>query len=417
MQVKQVSLTNFRNYPRIRVGLALGKSILIGENAQGKSNFLEAIELAGAGRSARTSHDQELIRWGADHMRLEVVFERQGVDESVAILLQQPGTRGSRSLNKQVLVNGVSQSSVRSLLGRLVTVSFKSQDLNLLRGGPKFRREWIDSVVLRLRPAFQEILSSYQKVIGQRNRLLKHLFEKGRITVSDQDQLLAWDRQLGRFGSQIIKERLKVLTELLPAAQTHQNHLSGQREALEADYLFRAPDPQESEENAGGPEPDANEGLQSHSSESMSAEKLCRAEEKEVAQLLVKLLKERRAEEIGRRQSIIGPHRDDINFRLNNVSAATYASQGQQRSLVLSIKLAELARITDELQEAPILLLDDVLAELDASRQALIMSAVHSDTQTIITTTHLAGFQPEWLAEATIFSVQGGSLCELKQPV
>src|SRR5262249_2454203 len=151
-----------------------------------------------------------------------------------------------RALEKQIKINGVVQGSAKSLLGRLVTVSFKSDDLNLLRLGPKCRRDWINEVAVRLRPAYQEMISNFQKVVVQRNRLLKSLFERHRVTVSDQDQLLAWDKQLARYGAQIIKQRLQVLSELVPLATGHQKHLSAGRELLAADYLFRMPEARES---------------------------------------------------------------------------------------------------------------------------------------------------------------------------
>ncbi len=276
-------------------------------------------------------------------------------------------------------------------------------DLNLLRGGPKYRRDWIDGVILRIRPTFLDVLSSYAKVISQRNRLLKNIFESKRVTVTDQDQLLAWDKQLARFGSQIIKERMRVLSELLPRAQENQSHLSGRRESLKADYYFKAPESKEEESDIG-------DTVVPVAAPASSMTSLLAADENEIAHTLMRLLKERRREEIARKQSLIGPHRDDISLALNDSSAVTFASQGQQRSLVLSLKLAELERLTESCGESPVLLLDDVMAELDAGRQRLLMSAVGDNTQTIITTTHLAGFEPTWLEGATIYRVATGTI-------
>lgn len=408
MQVKQVSLTNFRNYPDVRVEFGRGRTILIGENAQGKSNFLEAIEFAGIGKSERASHDADLIRWGAERFLIEVAFDGFGAEQTIALSFSRAkgGRNGARTVDRQLKINGVSQGSIKALLGHLVTVSFKSQDLSLLRGGPSDRRDWIDGVILRLRPAFHDVLSKYQKVVAQRNRLLKMLFDKGRLTVSDQDQLLSWDKQLASFGVQIIKQRLKLLSELLPLAQQHQSYLSGRKEALTADYLFKAAE--RKDEGDAADEVGPGDGNGGKAAPVFSLEHINQAEEAEVEQVLLRLLKERRGEEIARRQSILGPHRDDIVLRLNDASAVDFASQGQQRSLVLSLKLAELERLSESLQETPVLLLDDVLAELDAGRQGLLMSAVSAATQTIITTTHLAGFEPAWLEDATIYSVQSG---------
>lgn len=409
MKVRQVTVSNFRNYAEATVSLDSGKTILIGENAQGKSNFLEAIEIVSAGKSPRAARDADLIRWGADKMSIDISFERQGIEETVFFGLSAAGSvkPGSRPYERHFKVNGVTYKQSKALLGHLVIVSFKSLDLNLLRGGPKCRREWIDEVIFRLRPSFTDVASDYQKTVSQRNRLLKMLFEKRRLTVTDSEQLLAWDKQLARFGARIIKERLKLLSEILPRAALHQSHLSGKKEVLQADYLFKAPEPRESDEpDCSSPEVEGN----GHQPEPVSVDRLVEADEREVAIMLLRLLKERRGEELARKQSLIGPHRDDVVLRLNGASAVDFASQGQQRSLVLSLKLAELEQLTESLGERPVLILDDVMAELDAGRQQLLMSAIGKSTQTIITTTHLAGFEPSWLEDATIFSVASGKI-------
>ncbi|MBX9877093.1 MAG: DNA replication/repair protein RecF [Candidatus Obscuribacterales bacterium] len=377
MQVKEVTLNNYRNYKQVEVQLAPGKNILIGDNAQGKSNFLEAIEVSSRGKSARTSDDFELIAWKKSPMQLKVVFERGGYDEEIAISLNRPDT--ASRLEKRVTINGVKPPSTKALFGKLVSVTFSTQDLSMLRDGPKFRRDWIDTILFSLTPSYQDTLSNYQKVVTQRNRLLKTIFEKGRVTVSDQDQLIVWDKQLAHYGSTIIRSRIKLLKELLPLAEKYQSHLSKESELLTADYLSTAASFDESSEA-------------------------------EIADTLMTILKKCRAEEIARKQTVVGPHRDDITFNLNGASALAFASQGQQRSLVLSLKLAELDLIKNKLNESPVLLLDDVLAELDVDRQGLLMSALNGDMQTIITTTHLSKFEPEWLNEANIFSVTAGQV-------
>ncbi len=409
MIVKQVTLTNFRNYRHSQVDLSAGKTILIGANAQGKSNFLEAMEIACYGKSARAAEDSELVRWGEDHMSINVLFARGGFEQTTSLALKQATKpkQTSRVLEKQIKINGVIQTSAKGLFGRLVTVSFKSDDLSLLRLGPKCRRDWINEVAVRLRPAYQDIVANFQKVIVQRNRLLKGLFEKHRVTVTDQDQLLAWDKQLARYGSQIIKQRMQVLAELMPLAARHQQHLSGLTELLGADYLFKMPEARELDDDpglAGEPSPQAT---------TVSAADICDADEQEIAALLLTLLKQRRGEEIARKQTLVGPHRDDIAFRVNDANAVSFASQGQQRSLVLSLKLAELELIRQRLDEPPVLLLDDVLAELDLDRQALLMSTVAEDMQTVITTTHVSSFDPKWLAGAQILQVSGGQVLTL----
>jgi len=392
MEVKQVRLTNYRNYSQADVELHPGKNILIGDNAQGKSNFLEAIEVASRGKSQRTSDDHELIAWQKPKMQLEIVFERAGYDESVGISLLRASATGANRLEKKVTINGVKPPSQKALFGKLVTVTFSTQDLSMLRDGPKFRRQWIDTILFSLTPSYQETLANYQKVVTQRNKLLKMMFEKGRVSVSDQDQLLIWDKQLAHYGCQIIKSRLNLISELLPLAENYQAHLSGSTEKLSANYIFRALDDEDGEALDNQP---------------VSFQEL---DEKGIANTLMQLLRKRRGEEIARKQTLVGPHRDDIDFALNNASALAFASQGQQRSLVLSLKLAELDLITEKLNEPPLLLLDDVLAELDIDRQGLLMSALNKSMQTVITTTHLSRFEPDWLAGANIFQVEAGSV-------
>lgn len=371
---------------------------MIGENAQGKTNFLEAIEVISLGRSTRAQQDGDLIKAGAADMRIELVFESNGVEATANFALTPTDKPRSRGIERQIKINGLTIGSAKSLRGRLVTVSFKSSDLNLLRGGPKFRRDWIDDIIVTLRPVYQDTLSKYAKSVAQRNRLLKTLFEKGRVSVDDQNQLRAWDEQTARFGATIIKERLKLLNELLPRAERHQQHISGKREILTAQYQFRA---QESKDD----EPD-----ESGSPDSVSTDLIVDQSEAELAQTLMRLMKERRYEEIARKQSLCGPHRDDIKFALNGADAVEFASQGQQRSLVLACKLAELERVQENLSEPPILLLDDVLAELDLNRQGLLMSLVKNETQTLITTTHVTGFKPEWVEGARFLRVADGRI-------
>jgi DNA replication and repair protein RecF len=413
MRVKKVTLKDFRNYEHCAIDLSPARNIVIGENAQGKTNFLEAIEIVSTGKSPRAQHEVDLICKGKQELKLEVTFDARGAEEVVCIIIRalpRTSVKRARTMEKQVQVNGLTQSALKGLKGRLVTVSFKSEDLYLLRGGPKYRRDWIDRILFTLKPTFGDISSKYQKVVVQRNRLLKTLCERGgRLSVTDQDQLRAWDVQLTRLSAQIVKQRCTLLLELLPMAERYQNHISDARELLTAHYNLCVKDtniePIEGEN-------DDDDGL------ALTAEELSAASEAEIERKLLSLIKQRRFEEIARKQSLVGPHRDDIEFFLNGHLAEQFASQGQQRSLVLSLKLAELERVTDCIGEPPVLLLDDVLAELDLKRQGLLMSLVKNEMQTVITTTHVDGFRPEWLEGALFLSVAHGRInspaCDLQ---
>lgn len=430
MRVRKVSLKNFRNYETCEIDLAPGKTILIGENAQGKSNFLEAMELISYGKSTRADNDAEMILWGKPSLSVQVdVVSRHG-DHSLELDLQKSlpqATKGSR-LKRTVKMNGVTQANTRPLLTALITVSFKTTDLNLLRGGPKFRRDWIDSIAMRLRPALHDTYASYTKTLAQRNKLLKTIFEKGKVTVTDQDELLVWDKQLARFGALIIKQRVDLLSAIMPAAAEHQRTLSRGTETLSAGYVFRSTENSQArntsdfhddeEETApdAADEPsaarNAGSGMDSSSGGGLDVQQ---AELVDIARYLLKLLKERRHLEIRRKQTTVGPHRDDISFAINDAEATSYASQGQQRSLVLALKLAELGCVREAYDEAPVLLLDDVLAELDTFRQGLLMAAVGKEMQSIITTTHISDFDPFWLDGATVLAVSAGQLAASDQ--
>ena len=408
MQVRSIKLNCFRNYKTAGVTFAAGKNIIIGDNAQGKTNLLEAVDLLSTGRSPRTADDKELVGWGQRQAQVDLIYSTRHFEDtlSIAWVLKEPSTPGATGRCQKIIkVNGVNQPSVKGLLGRLITVSFSAADMKILRGGPKYRRDWLDSMAVRLKPSFHDVIASYARAVMQRNKLLKTLSEKGKLSVSDQDELLVWDKQLARFGTQIIKMRLKLLSELLPVAEKHQSALSARSEILTIDYAFRA-------QEEAGDNSSLEDDLQGETNDAptKSMSELESLEDTELACLLMKLMKERRWLELRRRQSLIGPHRDNLIFKLNGASASSFASQGQQRSIVLALKLAELAQVQEHTGETPVLLLDDVLAELDEKRAALLLSVVTEEMQTIMSTTHLTTINQNWLTDARIMTVQSGQL-------
>ncbi len=180
MHVKSIKLKGFRNYKVADIAFQAGKNIVIGDNAQGKTNLLEAVDLLSTGKSARAADDKELVGWGATQARLELIYTTRDYDETLSIdwTLKEPSAPGALGrCQKTIKVNGVSQQSVKGLMGRLVTVSFASTDMKILRGGPKFRRDWLDSIAVRLKPSFHDSSTSYAKSVMQRNKLLKTLAE------------------------------------------------------------------------------------------------------------------------------------------------------------------------------------------------------------------------------------------------
>lgn len=381
--------------------------MIIGENAQGKTNLLEAIEYASRGRSYRTSTESELILRGEDFATVEVDFIARDYEQKIQIVLRKKtdgGTTasGGQKSEKLIKVNGVPKGNTRGLKGHLVTVGFKSQDMSLIRGGPADRRDWIDDLASILSSGYRTILSRYEKAVTQRNRLLKNFFERGRLTGADIDELKVWDQQLATMGASIIKHRVRCLAEALPIAQNYQEKISGAREKLTARYYFHVSSSEDRRYD------DSESGEATESPVSMENSDLLVMEEREIALRLMQLYKQRRSDEITRRQTLSGPHRDDVRFAIDESDATSFGSQGQQRSLVLALKLSELKLVSEHLGEPPILILDDVMAELDLRRQGFLMESVHRDMQTLITTTHLDGFEREWLTGATLISVVKG---------
>lgn len=405
MLVKRLRLKNFRNYAEEDVEFGSIRNIVIGENAQGKTNLIEAIEYSALGRSTRTTDDKELIRKGESRAAIIVDFEANTLEQRIEIelsLRMTAGARGPRTaLDRKVKINGVSYSSTRNLAGKIVVVGFKSLDLNLLRGGPRYRREWIDDLTSTLKTSYARSLSRFNKAVTQRNRLLKEMFERIRLSQSDEDELKVWDQQVASLGASLVRSRLMVLKSLIPLAEARQAQLSGAREKLSIDYFLHSIDDED-------PRADGILNLDEES-EIMP--------EKEIEEKILTCLATRKREEIARRQTLTGPHRDDVRLKLNGFDATAFASQGQQRSLVLSLKLSELFLVAHFLKEPPILLLDDVLAELDLSRQGYLMESLSESMQTIITTTHIDGFKPEWLSGASFLSVHNGRARKGESPL
>lgn len=420
MRITKIGLENFRNYETALLEPHAFGNIILGENAQGKSNLLEAIEYAATGKAYRAAKDFELVRHGTDNMRLEISFEAEEMIETISVSLKSKtgnlhANAVTATLQREIKVNGVKQSSTSALKRRLIVVSFKSQDLSIVRGGPAFRRDWIDVLLCNLRAATAGRLQQYQKIVAQRNRLLKTISESGRFSTADRDQLKTWDIQVAKAGAEIIKERLNLMTELTPLAEKHHERISGKREKLSCQYIFKSKSARDGSYNPG--DEDEDDDSLREKMKSFNIEDLKNAETKEIAKIIYLMLKDIRGEEIARRQTLIGPHRDDISFSLDGKSALNFGSQGQQRSLVLSLKLAELEAVRAALNEQPVLLLDDVLAELDLLRQDVLMEMVGTGMQTFVTTTHLSSFKPEWLADCQFFNVENGCLSAVREPI
>ena len=374
MYLKSLHIKQFRNYIDQEVNFTAPKTVIVGNNAQGKSNLLEAVLLLATLRSHRVSKDRDLVRNGEAIGEIIATCQRSRSPESYPVeLLMRMRASGKRTLN----VNGVNQARHLDFLGNLNAVMFSSLDLDLVRGSPESRRNWLDTVLIQLEPIYINLLQQYNQVLRQRNALLKSI-KQGQIQYEPQ-QMSLWDAQLVTTGTRLIRRRSRLLERLTPIAHTWHQSISGGSEHLEINYLPKfAFAPTDTVEN--------------------------------IHQSFFEAILQKAVIEQHQGTSLIGPHRDEVSLTINATPAREYGSQGQQRTLVLALKLAELELLESVVGEPPLLLLDDVLAELDLQRQDHLLNAIGDRVQTIITTTHLGSFDAQWLNSARIFQVESGKI-------
>lgn len=378
MFIKKIGIKNFRNYDDLEIEFNSNKILFIGKNAQGKTNILESVYYLSTLDSIRAKSDTELIKWGEDSCSLKAEIKKFDVDTELEIYINPPN-------RKKLKVNGLNKTKSSEFISNISTVSFTVNDLLLLRGSPEDRRKWLDIAISQIFPAYLERLNKYNKVRTQKNNCLKEF--KGNIN-ADTSMLDIWNEQLAITGSNIIYIRLNFLYELQKLAKEKHKQISSD-ENLSITYNSSIiGDINCSEKYANGSE--------------------------YILENFKQKLEEKKAEEIIRAQSIVGPHRDDISYFINNIEARKYASQGQQRTIVLSLKLGELELIKDKINTNAILLLDDVLAELDDLRQNFLLDAIGDETQTIITSVDTLHFKEQYLKDVEIFEIKDNKV--LKYP-
>lgn len=376
MYLKRLHLRQFRNYGEQQVKFQAPKTILVGDNAQGKSNLLEGVALLSTLKSPRAASDRDLILDGASTAQLVGTLERQIGLTELAITLRRTGRR-------TVALDRENCHRQLDFLGVLNVVEFSSLDLELVRGAPESRRRWLDNLVVQLEPVYAHISKQYDRVLRQRNALVRQhrrLLQSGASETLPSATLPVLDLQLATEGTKVMRRRLRALARLTPLAQTWHQAISGRREQLSIAYAANVDTIQEDDEP-----------------ERLRQTFLHRLEQKAIA-------------ETHQGTTLVGPHRDEIVLTINDTPARQYGSQGQQRTLVLALKLAELQLIEEVVGEPPILLLDDVLAELDPHRQQQLLEAIEDRFQTLIATTHLTAFDAQWLRASQILSVQAGQV-------
>lgn len=339
MIVKSLELNHFRNYETLTIDFEEGTNILYGNNAQGKTNILESIYLSGTTKSHKGSKDKEMIQFGHEEAHIRIFIEKQKKEFQIDMHLRKNRTKG-------IAINQIPIKKASELFGILNIVFFSPEDLNIIKNGPSERRRFMDIELCQLDKIYLSDLTKYNKILNQRNKLLKDIYFRPDL----KDTLSIWDIQLVEYGKRIIKGRREFVSQLNEIVTRIHKSISGGKEEMILTY-----------------EPNTHEDF--------FEQELKRVEEKDL--------------KLG--QTTIGPHRDDMSFSIHGVDIRKFGSQGQQRTSALSLKLSEIELVKKVIKDTPILLLDDVLSELDSSRQNYLLNNIFG-TQTIITCTGLDEF-------------------------
>ncbi len=364
MRVEKLCLTDFRNIAHAELCPAPDINVFIGENAQGKTNALESLWLFAGGRSFRGSKDAELVRLGCDRAQIEGHFFTEGRAQEAVITVDK---------HRHVCLNGVDQPAMNKIVGKFPAVVFFPDHLFLIKEGPEGRRRFMDAAICQIRPAYLQILANYSRVLEQRNALIKN-----RRNGFDNAMWEVFTLKLAQCGQQIVKERLNYTERLKSIAVLQYKGLSGGREELSLAYEPR-----------------------------QEYEKLS---EQEIGEQLFRSLVEHRQNDFDAGYTTVGPHREDLAIQIDGLSARHFGSQGQQRSAVLALKLAEAEILKDAVGESPMVLLDDVMSELDAARQEYIVTRL-KDWQVFITCCDGGAVLPQIAGKR--FHVKHGEITEV----
>ena len=357
MYIESIQLKNYRNYEALDMKLDKETNILYGDNAQGKTNILEAIYLCGTTKSHRGSKDREIIKFQEEESHIRMVVSKKNMKYRIDMHLKKNKAKG-------VAINGLPIKKARELFGIVNLVFFSPEDLNIIKNGPGERRRFIDLELCQLNAIYLTDLSNYNHIVNQRNKLLKDLAFRPELM----DTLDIWDLQMAEFGKKIIQARAKFIEKLNEIIQDIHRNLTGNRETLQLVY-----------------EP------------SVTAESI----EQEIAR--------NRERDLKFKLTTIGPHRDDLCVMVNGIDIRKFGSQGQQRTAALSLKLSEIYLVKEVVKDTPVLLLDDVLSELDSNRQNYLLNSIH-DVQTVITCTGLDEFVNNRFHINKIFHVVCGQI-------
>ena len=397
MYIQHLSLTNFRNFARLDIDLPRRVLLLVGSNAQGKTSLLEAIYYLASFTSFQTHTDRQLINFVESKNSLAVArlvgdYERNGrqYHMEVRLILEPTGITGQR-LRKEVLLDGVKRP-LHEVIGHFNAVIFVPQMSQIIEGGPHDRRHYLNLMLAQAIPPYAGALNDYNQALGQRNALLKALSENG----GDPRQLDVWDETLARLGAQILSWRIEALQQLeRPAARIH-HELTHGKEVLRLSY-HPAYDPL--------PSPEGQIGLKMTTEIDRSSLKV-----DEIRAGFLARLKQVRPEEIARGLTTIGPHRDELRFLANGIDLEDYGSRGQVRTALLATKLAEVSWMKERTGEWPVILLDEVMAELDLQRRVDLLDYTGEGEQVLFTATDAKMFSPGFVEKAEVWNVEGGNV-------
>jgi len=366
LYLKEIRLNNFRCFKELKFNPQRGLTLLTGRNAQGKTSVIEAVYLCSTGRSHRTSKDKELIKWGENSLNISSVITKSSGEDQIIVQLKS----GDR---KKIELNGVGIARLGELMGNVNCVMFSYDDLKFVREGPIERRKYMDIAISQVKPRYFYSLQQYNRILSQRNTLLKAITKD----LSLKKTLRVWNEQIADVASYITLERITFVGKIVKIAASFHNSLSFEKEQLQLSYIPSIP--------------------------------VKIAETSSVKQTYYDILSAREDEDIKRGTTCIGCHRDDLVPKINGVDLRLYGSQGQQKTAVLSLKLAEMHFMKNETGESPVLLLDDCLSEIDFYRQKKLFELT-KDFQTILTVSDIKGWPHEFFMDADIYEVENAML-------
>ncbi len=390
MHLRRLTLAHFRTYRSLQLVLDAGPSVFIGENAHGKTNLLEAIELLAVARTERAEHDGEVVAWGAPDRpafaRVEGEVERRGGPLRVEVLVTlqgppdfEPGPGHVPRAGKRLRLNGVPRRSA-DFVGQFAAAMYSVDDIELISGAPAVRRRYLDLTLSQSDRAYGRALQRYSRVLQQRNSLLRRIGQGA----ARADELLFWNDELVTNGALLFRARARALGSLGSEAGAAHAALTEERERLTLTYEPRLPE-------SDGPA-------------------LIAAATADVERAFHAALRDAMPREIGAGMTLVGPHRDDVRFLIGDAPAGAFGSRAQQRTAALALRLAEARYLRERTGETPVLLLDDVLSEMDERRRLAVLDAIAEFDQALITTTDRDRLPSAFLARSALFTVETGSV-------